>query len=191
MPQTRRTSGRARSATVFRISDSIAAPAAERLLPLGPRVPSFLSYRLRQICLGIMDEVLRPADLKPVEYATLTILDDEPGLDQHQLAERLGIDKMSMSKLADKLELRGLVARQASAGDRRVNEMHLTIAGRRLRRKLQPAALAAQQRILEPLHPGERRVFVDLLSRVIEGHRSYAQPGNGRRRARRQVQASS
>jgi DNA-binding MarR family transcriptional regulator len=190
MPQTRRISGHARSATAFRISDSLAAPEAERQRPLAPRVPSFLSYRLRQICLGIMDEVLRPADLKPVEYATLTILDDEPGLDQHQLAGRLGIDKMSMSKLADKLELRGLVARQASVGDRRVNEMHLTPVGRKLRRKLQPAALAAQQRILEPLRPGERAVFVDLLSRVIEGHQSYAHPGNGRR-SRRQVQASS
>ncbi len=191
MPQTRRTSGRARPAPVFRVSDSLAAPMADRPRPLAPRVPSFLSYRLRQICLGIMDEVLRPADLKPVEYAALTILDEEPGLDQHRLAERLGIDKMSMSKLADKLEARDLVARRASAGDRRVNEMHLTPAGRNLRRALQPAALAAQQRILEPLAPGERALFVDLLTRVIEGHRNYALPGNGRRRARRQDPPSS
>jgi DNA-binding MarR family transcriptional regulator len=131
-----------------------------------------------------MAEVLSPADLKPAEYATLTMLDAEPGLDQRQLAGRLGIDKMSMSQLTDRLESRGLVERRAAAGDRRVNELHLTAAGLRLRRRLQPAALAAQQRILEPLNPHERPLFVDLLTRVIDGHQNYAHPGNGRRSRR-------
>jgi DNA-binding MarR family transcriptional regulator len=151
-------------------------------------VPSFLSYRLRQICLGIMDEVLSPADLKPAEYATLTMLDAEPGLDQRQLSGRLGIDKMSMSQLAGRLESRGLIERHAAADDGRINELRLTAAGLRLRRRLQPAALAAQQRILEPLSANERPLFVDLLTRVIDGHRDYAHPGNGRRSARRTSQ---
>ena len=191
MPYTRKSNGRAPSARASHISDSLALPAGERQVPRAQRVPSFLSYRLRQICLGIMDEVLKPADLKPVEYATLTVLDAEPALDQHQLAARLAIDKMSMSKLVDRLESRGLLTRRISTGDRRVNELHLTAAGLKLRRRLQPAALAAQQRILEPLLPDERPVFVDLLTRVIEGHRTYAQPGHGRRQARRQVQTPS
>ena len=64
----------------------LAAPVPEsRILP-SHRVPSFLSYLLRQVCLGIMAEVLAPADLRPVEYATLTTLDAEPGIDQRQLA---------------------------------------------------------------------------------------------------------
>ena len=173
MPRPRQQPGRAKPAPALHVSDS--------RVPPGQRVPSFLVYRLRQVCLGIMDEVLSPADLKPAEYATLTMLDAEPGLDQRQLSGRLGIDKMSMSQLADRLESRGLVERRAAAGDRRINELHLTGAGLRLRRRLQPAALAAQQRILEPLKPDERPLFVDLLTRVIDGHQNYAQPGNGRR----------
>jgi DNA-binding MarR family transcriptional regulator len=176
MPQPRKQPGRAKPAPAFHVSDSRVRP--------GQRVPSFLVYRLRQVCLGIMAEVLSPADLKPAEYATLTMLDAEPGLDQRQLAGRLGIDKMSMSQLADRLELRRLVERRPAADDRRINELHLTAAGLRLRRLLQPAALAAQQRILEPLHPHERPQFVDLLTRFIDGHQNYAQPGNGRRARR-------
>lgn len=176
MPQPRKQPGRAKPAPAFHVSDS--------RVPPGQRVPSFLVYRLRQVCLGIMAEVLSPADLKPAEYATLTMLDAEPGLDQRQLAGRLGIDKMSMSQLADRLESRRLVERRPAADDRRINELHLTAAGLRLRRQLQPAALAAQQRILEPLHPHERPQFVDLLTRVIDGHQNYAQPGNGRRARR-------
>jgi DNA-binding MarR family transcriptional regulator len=147
-------------------------------------VPSFLSYRLRQVCLGIMDEVLAPEDLRPVEYATLTMLDAEPGLDQRQLAGRLAIDKMSMSLLGDRLESRGLVERRMDPADRRARALHLTADGLGLRRRLQPAALAAQDRILAPLRPQERPVFVHLMTRVIEGHRGYARPGNGRRGSR-------
>src|ERR1700674_182468 len=98
---------------------SATVPANDSGVPPAWRVPSFLSYRLRQVCLGIMDEVLAAADLRPAEYATLTILAAEPGLDQHRLAARLAIDKMSMSKLADRLELRGLVTRRLDPDDRR------------------------------------------------------------------------
>ena len=99
MPHPRSQPGRAEAAPVLHVSDSRVPPRQ--------RVPSFLSYRLRQICLGIMDEVLAPADLKPAEYATLTMLDAEPGLDQRRLSDRLGIDKMSMSQLAGRLESAG------------------------------------------------------------------------------------
>lgn len=160
-------------------------PTQDNSVPPAWRIPSFLSYRLRQVCLGIMDEVLAAADLRPVEYATLTMLAAEPGLDQHRLAGRLAIDKMSMSNLADRLESRGLVTRRLDPADRRTRALHLTAAGLRLRRRLQPAALAAQDRILAPLRPKDRSVFVELMTRVIEGHRSYARPGNGRRGPRR------
>lgn len=160
---------------------SRAAPALDSSVPPAWRVPSFLSYRLRQVCLGIMAEVLAPADLRPVEYAALTMLDAEPGLDQRRLAARLACDKMTMSQLADRLEFRGLIERRTDPADRRARALYLTPDGLRLRRRLQPAALAAQDRILAPLGAKERPILVDLMTRVIEGHRAYAVPGNGRR----------
>jgi len=158
--------------------------AAYRLLP-SHRVPSFLSYLLRQICLGIMAEVLGPADLRPVEYATLTTLDAEPGIDQRRLAARIACDKMSTSQLVERLEARGLVMRRIDPADRRARVLHLTPKGLALRRRLQPAALAAQDRILAPLRPEERPQLVDLIARVVEGHAVYARPGNGRRGPRK------
>src|SRR5262245_7154163 len=155
-----------------------------RILP-SHRVPSFLSYLLRQVCLGIMAEVLAPADLRPVEYATLTTLDAEPGIDQARLAARIACDKMSTSQLVERLEGRGLIARRVDPADRRARVLHLTPKGLALRRRLQPAALAAQDRILAPLRPEERPQLIDLIARVIEGHRRYVRPGNGRRGPRK------
>jgi DNA-binding MarR family transcriptional regulator len=168
-------------------SSSRSAPLPEdRVLPTH-RVPSFLSYLLRQICLGIMAEVLAPADLRPVEYATLTTLDAEPGIDQRRLAARVAIDRMSASQLVERLEERGLISRHVDPDDRRAHLLRLTPMGLALRRRLQPAALAAQDRILAPLRPEERPVLIDLIARLIEGHRGYARPGNGRRRPRKRA----
>ena len=164
---------------------ALAAPVPEsRILP-SHRVPSFLSYLLRQVCLGIMAEVLAPADLRPVEYATLTTLDAEPGIDQRELAARIACDKMSTSQLVERLEERGLINRHVDPTDRRARLLQLTPKGLALRRHLQPAALAAQDRILAPLRPEERPVLIDLIARVVEGHQVYARPGNGRRGPRK------
>jgi DNA-binding MarR family transcriptional regulator len=166
-----------------------APPPAERRpvgpVPPGHRVPSFLAFRFHQLCLGIMAEVLGPEGLKWGEYGALTALDAEPGIDQQGLAARLGIDKVSAGQMVDRLEGRGLVSRGPHPADRRARVLRLTPDGLALRRRLQPAALAAQDRILALLRPEERGLLVDLLARVVEGHAAYARPGNGRSRPRR------
>jgi len=127
-----------------------------------------------------MSEVLAPEGLKGPEYGTLTTLDAEPGLDQRSLAARLGIDKVSAGQVIDRLERDGLVDRRLHPTDRRARSLHLTQAGLTLRRRLQPAALAAQDRILAPLRAEDREPLIELLTQVVEGHGAYARPGNGR-----------
>jgi DNA-binding MarR family transcriptional regulator len=172
-------------------SGSADGDASTRGILPSHRVPSFLSYLLRQVCLGIMAEVLAPADLRPVEYATLTTLDAAPGIDQRALATRIACDKMSTSQLVERLEGRGLISRRVDPADRRARVLHLTPKGLALRRRLQPAALAAQDRILAPLQPEERPILIDLITRVIEGHATYARPGNGRRGRRKSAPPAS
>lgn len=132
-----------------------------------------------------MTEVLAAEDLKPTEYGALTMLDAEPGIDQQRLAFRLGIDKVSGGKLVDRLEQAGLVDRRLDPTDRRARVLRLTPKGLELRRRLQPAALAAQDRILAPLRPDERQPLIDLLTRIVDGHSAYARPGHGRRPPRK------
>lgn len=171
----------ARSAPPAHVEPDAATAARDGAVPPGHGVPSFLAYRLNQICLGILAEVIGPEDLTRVEYAALTILDAEPGLDQRQLAARLATDKVSAGYLVGRLEQRGLVDRRMDPADRRARVLRLTPEGLALRRRLQPAALAAQARILAPLRPEERPLLLDLMTRVVEGHQAYVRPGNGRR----------
>jgi hypothetical protein len=69
--------------------------------------------------------------------------------------------------------------------DRRAYALHLTEAGCRLRSRLRPLVLAAQDRVLEPLTEKERQLFLDLLTRVVEGNAALVRPGHGRRRPAR------
>jgi len=55
-----------------------------------------------------------------------------------------------------------------------------------LRAKLRPVALRAQERIMSVLAHEEQVLFLDLLTRIVEGNQAYARPGNGRRKPRRQ-----
>jgi MarR family transcriptional regulator, organic hydroperoxide resistance regulator len=88
-------------------------------------------------------------------------------LPMNELAAALACDNSNVTGLVDRLEARGLVARQPSADDRRVKHVVLTSAGRRLRDRL----LDRVGRIppgLADLSLAEQRQLRDLLRRVFE-----------------------
>ena len=161
---------------------SATPPAPPGHVPPNHRVPAHLARRFQQICLGIAAEVTGPAGLTPVEFAVVAALDDAPDLDQGSLAARLGMDQVSVHHTLHRLEATGLVERRVDPADRRARVVRLTPHGHTLRQELRPAARAAQERILAPLDPAERPLFVDMLTRLVEAHEAYARPGNGRRR---------
>ncbi len=158
-------------------------------IPDRHRVPAHLARRLHQICLGVSAEVIEPAGLTPGEYGLLAAVDDGPELDQRRLAAALGIDVVSVGQMIDRLEAAGWVERRMDPRDRRVRLLTATAEGSALRARLRPAALQAQERIMSVLSDDEQALFLDLLTRIVEGNQSYARPGNGRRRPRRRVEA--
>lgn len=161
------------------------AAAASRGVPPNHRVPAHLARRFQQICLGIAAEATGPAGLTPIEYALIGALDDSPDMDQGTLAAMLGINTVSTHHMSHRLQALGLVEQRLDPGDRRSRLLRLTPRGHALRQELRSAGRAAQERILAPLAPAERPLFVDMLTRLVEAHEAYARPGNGRRRASR------
>ena len=168
--------------------------AAESGTPPVRRVPIALARRFFQICTTVAAECIADAGLMPLEYAVIAYLNKdigEPDIDQNGLAARLGIDRNTTSLLVDRLEAKGLLERRVNREDRRARLLRLTTRGERLHARLYPVTSAAQQRILNVLAPAERDVLLDLLVRVIEGNRSLARPGAGRRkRGSLQLQSS-
>jgi DNA-binding MarR family transcriptional regulator len=148
------------------------------------RVPAHLARRFNQICIGVTAEILFKEDLTPLSFGVMAAVLEAPGSGQRQLARQLGIDVVSFGQMIDLLERKQLVKRALDPADRRARRLYVTKRGSELRRRLRPALLAAQERLLSPLSKAERTKLLDMLVRVIEANDSYARPGNGRRKPR-------
>ena len=73
-------------------------------------------------------------------YDVLFQLDAEPGhrLRMHELADAIVLSKSGLTRVVDRMEQAGLVAREAVAGDRRSSCVVVTPAGRALVSKARP-----------------------------------------------------
>ncbi|MFT8242566.1 MarR family winged helix-turn-helix transcriptional regulator [Roseomonas sp. BN140053] len=134
--------------------------------------PGHLIRRLQQIAVGIFLEEAGALDLTPVQYAVLETIHAQPGRDQISLANAIGFDRTTIGGVLDRLENKGLVARQVPAHDRRSKVLLLTDAGSAILRDIQAASDRAQRRMLDPLGPAEREALMTMLSRVVWHHNS-------------------
>ncbi len=75
-------------------------------------------------------------DLTPVQGLALRTLDPEAPLAMSALADALACDASNVTGVVDKLEARGLIARQGAENDRRVKMLVVTEKGRAVRRQL-------------------------------------------------------
>ena len=109
--------------------------------------PLFIEFALS--LRGWWIDVCGAFDLTPVQGLALRTLDPASPMAMSALADTLACDASNVTGVVDKLEARGLIARQASGNDRRVKVLVVTEKGRDLRRKLfaradtPPPALAA------------------------------------------------
>jgi DNA-binding MarR family transcriptional regulator len=147
-----------------------------------PRRAAPLARRFQQVCAAMVAEAIAGEELVQLEYGSLIALELEPGVDQRRLAEAMGIDPSHACLIVDRLHSMGLVERRINDADRRVRQLHLTPKGKALWRRLRVKSAVANDRVLAPLAPAERELFLDLLIRVIEGNRAHARPGAGRRK---------
>ena len=157
------------------------------------RVTTPLVRRFYQICISMVADMLADTGLSPLQFAIMPYLNrttGEPGIDQNGIAARVGIDRNNVSLLLDQLEAKGLVERRVNGADRRARMLYLTPKGEKLFARLNPPARAANDRILAPLTPQERELFLDMLVRLIRGNFAHARPGAGRRK-RRAAQSSN
>lgn len=146
------------------------------------RVASALARRFQLICATMIAEALAGEEVVQLEYGTLLCIEIEPGIEQRRLAEAMGIDPSNVSLVVERLHSKGLIERRVNGDDRRARELYLTQKGKALWRRLRPKTSAANERVLAPLTPTQRALFIDLLIRLIEGNRAHARPGAGRRK---------
>ncbi len=132
--------------------------------------PGHLIRRAQQIAVSIFAEQLSSADITPVQFAILNALLGSPGIDQVSLAKRVAFDPATSGSVIGRLEAKGWVARKADPNDRRRKLLVVTRAGVQALGQVQADVARIQEKILSPLTPQEQSQFVQLLSRLVQGH---------------------
>jgi DNA-binding MarR family transcriptional regulator len=130
--------------------------------------PGHLIRRAQQIAVAIFIEECAAFDLTPVQYAAMVAICENPGIDATRLSAVIALDRSTIGNVLERLEARGLIIRYASPEDKRIKLLKITAQGRTIVKRSTAAVERAQERILAPLQPKDRRTLLDLLSQLVE-----------------------
>src|SRR3954470_18366990 len=107
-------------------------------------LPSYLAGAAARVGHRLLVDALATHELRLPHFSVLTALSDFGPLPQHEIADRLAINRSHLVGYLDDIEQRGLVERERDPQDRRRQYVALTPAGRAQLRLLHDVALRSQ-----------------------------------------------
>ena len=115
------------------------------------------SLRLR------MDEALKGHGVTTPQYAAMSVLAEQPGLSNAQLARRSFVTPQTMNQILGRLETLGLIERREHPEHGRVLQAYLTRGGERLRDECDSTVAAVEKRMVWGLSEEEQRRLLQAL----------------------------
>ncbi len=149
--------------TVHRQPDRVSAEA-------GLRLDAYLPFRLSVASNAVSGLIARAYEdrfgLSIPQWRLICVLAEDGGLTQGGLVARTGMDKVTVSRAAQVLSKRRLLARSDHEVDGRSHLLTLTLEGARLYAEIAPLALAYEAALVAGLAPDEVTQLKRLLNRL-------------------------
>ena len=105
------------------------------------------------------------------EWRVLLVTADQPGITAQDLADYIGLDKMSVSRAVRGLVARRRLKRQASDRDRRRLHLFLTEEGWRAYEEIASSGVARERAVFGAIGASEQRAFFEQLTRLVASTR--------------------
>lgn len=141
-------------------------PAAPATLKLD----AYLPYRLSVASNAVSGLIARAYEdrfgLTVPQWRLICVLAEDKALTQVAVVARTGMDKVTVSRAAQGLSRRRLVARSEHHADARSHMLTLTVEGARLYAEIAPLALAYEAALIAGLAPSEVALLKRLLLRL-------------------------
>lgn len=161
----------------------MASPNHSPTTPPGPRSASAtadpsLGYLIRyahRAFVKALAQELEPHGISTAEWSALRVLWMQEGVTQVELAERMRVEKASLTGVLSGLEAKRLILRARNLDDRRKINLRLTPAGRGLEARLMACAHAINEKATQGLPPtqvGEVRALLNAFIANLEGVRA-------------------
>jgi DNA-binding MarR family transcriptional regulator len=143
-------------------------------LPAPPdrHLDRMIGYQLRRasgMFMADFVELFREVQLRPAQFAILSLVEQQPGISQTELSRSLAIQKTNMVPLVVELERRGLLQREAGTVDRRVQLLTLAPGAAKQLATWRRRLAAHEEGRMAHLTPEERSRLFELLDKLRNG----------------------
>jgi len=112
------------------------------------------------------DQRARAFGMTRAQWLILARLNRQPGLSQNEMAAICEVEPITVGRLIDRLEARGLVERRGDPSDRRIRRLHLLPAAKPILDEISNYRDVLHDEIVEGLGPEERAALVDGLLHI-------------------------
>jgi MarR family transcriptional regulator, transcriptional regulator for hemolysin len=123
----------------------------------------FLLHDVARLLRTDADKRARAHGMTRAQWVMLIWLDKMPGLSQKEVAELLEVEPITVARLVDRLEARGMVERRADSADRRIRRLHLLPAARPVLAEIDVQRDEMREWATGWLDPETRQMLVDAL----------------------------
>jgi DNA-binding MarR family transcriptional regulator len=141
-----------------------------------PNAPRTI-YLIRQAQLavsGLLQEAMQKYDLTASQYTILSIVCHRGGISSADLARRISVTPQSINEVISSLERLRLVSRQEAPDNRRILQINITPAGKRLLAACDRTVDGIEAELFRSLSHRELSTLGELLQKVLADFRAGA-----------------
>lgn len=132
------------------------------------RDPVVLLYDVARIMRTKFDQRAREQGMTRAQWHILARVERNPGVSQRELAGICEVEPITVGRLVDRLEQRGLLERRADPSDRRVWRLHNLPAAQPVLEQINGYREELIHGVDATIGPGARKVMVDTLLLIRE-----------------------
>ena len=118
-----------------------------------------------------VESLARAHHLSLNEWRVMVVLASHPGVAATDVADVLGLDKMSVSRALAALARHGRLEREAEPGDARRDRLALSVDGQALYRRIGASAAQREMQLFGAVRPDELARLARTLDRLIDAVR--------------------
>ena len=133
----------------------------------------FLIRRMWQIHVAMFLHETQGSGMTPLQFSILHVLQQNPDLEQVELAHRIGLDRSNLSEILSRMVQGKLVKCSPSANDRRAKVARLTAKGLGVIRKLSDQVQRSHDLLLEDLTSAEKAQFIKSMKKVVASKNEF------------------
>ncbi len=111
---------------------------------------------------------LKPYDITPEQWSIISVLNDQNGLTQKELAEAIDRDQTTVVRMIHSMEKKEFVKKVFNDKDKRSHYLFLTEKGERIKNKLIPVVNDAHRFVTTNLDEQELKQLKLILKQIIQ-----------------------